>query len=310
MLYAPYEKSRHARLAQLCEVLQAAPESLLEVANRFLELEVIRSELDGAKAIAAGTAPRLSIFTFSGTVFPQHAVQGLDVSIRVPYGSVTISDDSLTIKLLVEWLDLGTVIETAREEATVLLAAQAAFSSVPLWVRLERWREDPQDDRPISEGAITLSKPPFKSIRSEDFVQGSEIVPIMIQERALALSIADYHRALTSQIEDVPIFAARAVESIENYFGGRQAFFSALRIRGKRLDILSRIANASSEGYHTRHAAKKRRRRVTDRERQDCLEITQEVILTFAEFLKRGNLSNRPVGDGFRGILVAREADD
>ena len=80
MLYAPYEQSRHTRLAELMTILQAAPESLLEVANRFLKQSIIAVELDGSIAIATGVATKYSKFTFAGQVVPQDAVQGLDVN--------------------------------------------------------------------------------------------------------------------------------------------------------------------------------------------------------------------------------------
>jgi hypothetical protein len=241
--------------------------------------------------------PRHSMFEFKGTIGPSNTVPAIHASylLNRPQGNVEIEVDeyNVTIRLATKYESFGEVYYETLEFALAFFAIGAITTGAPVELRLNEWIETPFDHNEVdgtiqkTRGQIHHEDPdalPFTML-PEDYTfalaEGLRWSEDIAQNAFLRRAVLDFNHALKHSNNDVPIYLARALESVENYYGGEKAMIDALGV-SSQTKLVKKIANDAQGGLHTRHASMIERMKPVERQQViACANAVREIIQKF-----------------------------
>jgi len=175
-----------------------------------------------------------------------------------------------------------------------IIAAQTPLSVVALQAGFSYWVEVPMErgEAGRTVGFMELeSKDPLQ-VTTDDIQTAQSLVPLMAQVPYLDLALRDLTQALTYR-QHALILLARAIESIENFFGplaqqrrgiGKEKLMrELLDVKKSDVEYITKRANAT----HRRHASPNGTEKALDKdELAECFKKTSNIIVAFVNFLE------------------------
>jgi hypothetical protein len=237
------------------------------------------------------------MFEFKGTISPSDIFPAIHASYSLnrPQGNVEIEVDeyNITIRLTTKYESFGDVYYETFEFALAFFAIGAITTGVPVELRLDEWIETPIDrievDGKIQKirGQIHHEDPdaiPFFML-PEDYTfalaEGLRWSEDIAQNGFLRRAVLDFNHALKHSINDVPIYLARALESVENYYGGEKAMIDALSV-SSQTKLVKKMPNDAQGGLHTRHASMIETMKPIERKQVNaCIDATRDILQKF-----------------------------
>lgn len=166
----------------------------------------------------------------------------MSYSINRPQGNVVIAVDgyNVTIRLAAQYESFDDVYYETFEFVLAFFAIGAINTGASVELRFDEWIETALD-RFESDGTTKIIKGKIHHrdpdaipslLLPEDYAfglaQGLLRSEGIAQTGFLRRAVLDFNHALKHSINDVPIYLARALESVENYYGGEKPMIDAL----------------------------------------------------------------------------------
>ena len=239
-----------------------------------------------------------SSFTFIGNLRPADACKSLDVSIDYAGMDLLIKQAGFAIVTQGDPDHFDPIsFATSRfiERVTNALAPLTVLALRPEFSNWVIVSIDPQQaQKEVGFTSLRREKPVVVS--SDDIETAHSIVPLMATIPYLDLTLSDFYQALNYP-QHAPIFLARAIESVENYFSniaktrkgvGKEKITSELLgVKKTDVEYVTRRANAS----HRRHASPDATAvELPPEELAECFKKTSEIIVAFVTFLRNTGL--------------------
>lgn len=256
--------------------------------------------------------PRTSLFRFKGELRPKDLIPRVNArySLERPSGSFGIEIDGhdVTIEFVASYESFDDLYFETYEFALAFFAVGSINLGRPIELILHEWIEHPLKEegrenelRPV-RGTILHEDPDATPpmIMQDRFMFGLAQGLLWSQDIAtnsfLRRAVLDFNFALDHPLQDIPIYLARAIESVQVFFGKEKELKSALHVSSE-LTKVKRIANDALSGFHTRHAAKTEQiRPLTREEVLEAVEATRQVLTKFQMYLMGNRLQaqNQP----------------
>jgi hypothetical protein len=214
---------------------------------------------------------KTSLFEFRGALSPADILPPIRAtySLNRPDGSVSIDVEghSVTVRFIVQYESFDDLFRQTYEYVLGFFAVGTIRTGVAVDFRFDEWIETPLGGANAEgvahrvKGQVLHSDPdaPPPLILPEDYTfglaHGMQWSEDLATNPFLRRAVLDFNHSLKHPLNDIPIYLARAIESIENYFGGEEALIHSLSVAAEVKQV-KRQANDALGGLHTRHAAR------------------------------------------------------
>ena len=244
---------------------------------------------------------RKSLFKFYGELLPSELIPEIRAgyALNRPAGSFGIEVDGrkVTIEFVASYESFDELYLETYELALAFFSVGAIRLGIPIQLQLQGWTEHPlqgsgeaQQLRPV-RGTISTEDPDAIAVllMPDQFTFGLANGVMWAEDLAtnsfLRRAVLDFNFALNHPLQDVPIYLARSIESVQVFFQGENELISVLEV-GSQVKKVKRMANDALSGLHTRHAAKTEK--VVPLSRQEVIDAanaTRDVLTKFQMYL-------------------------
>jgi hypothetical protein len=237
---------------------------------------------------------RWSFFTFLGTLSPSEACSMLDVQLGFGGMEMLIKQNGFAILTEGDPSHFDSIRFAILRFADRIVNAQVPLTTIAVKADISNWVEVPLGDEPRTVGFLSKERQTLP-ISIDQIEIAHSIVPLMSIVPYLDLALSDLAQALHYP-QHALIFLARAIESIENYFGesakkgvGKEAIMQeSLGLEKADVEYITRRANTS----HRRHASREAKAiDLSQEELAECFQKTSKIITAFVTFLGKADLS-------------------
>jgi hypothetical protein len=236
-----------------------------------------------------------SCFTFLGSLQPPDACRELDVNVGYAGMEILMKQSRIAVVTEGDPKAFDSIYSAVSSYLQRIIAAQTPLSVVALQARFTYWVEVPMErgETGRTVGFMDLKGEEALQVTTDDIQTAQSVVPLMAQAPYLDLALRDLTQAWTYP-QHALIFLARAIESIENFFGslagqregiGKEKLMQkSLGVKKSDVEYIMKRANAA----HRRHASPNGTEEIlTKEELTECFKKTNNIIVAFVNFLER-----------------------
>ena len=238
---------------------------------------------------------RWSCFTFLGTLSPSEACKALEAQFHFGGMDLLIREGGFAIATEGDPSQFDSINLAASRYISRITNAQVPFTFIALKTEFTNWVEIPSgDDEQRTVGFLSANRDQKLTISKDQIETAHTIVPLMATVPYLDLALSDLSQALAYP-QHAPIFLARAIEAIENYFarmaqkgvGKESVMQQSLGIQKSDVQYVTKRANAS----HRRHASSDATAvDLPHDELLECFKRTASIIFAFVSYLEHGSV--------------------
>jgi len=236
---------------------------------------------------------RWSCFTFLGTLSPSEACKTLEAQLHFGGMDLLIRESGFAIVTEGHPAHFDSINLAASRFISRIANAQVPLTIVALKTEFTNWVEIPfGDDGQRTVGFLSANRGQKSTISKDQIETAHSIVPLMATVPYLDLALSDLSQALAYP-QHAPIFLARAIEAIENYFSGmvqkgagKEAVMQqSLGVQKSDVEYVIKRANAS----HRRHASRDATAvDLPHDELAECFKRTASIVSVFVAYLEKG----------------------